>query len=153
MGSHLLALKGEVVYSKQWRGEHLRESREGGRERDKCGDRKSPGMPGWQSRTALNKWASQELFFFLLILPDAFLYPHPTHPPPSLPPSACSLWPAPRNSTADCRFNDSPVRWLSRSFNVIFHSHVPYFNYDCHCETSCIFNSPIAPPLPQQCQL
>lgn len=55
MGSHLLALKGEVVYSKQWRGEHLRESREGGRERDKCGDRKSPGMPGWQSRTALNK--------------------------------------------------------------------------------------------------
>lgn len=52
---HLLALKGEVVYSKQWRGEHLRENREGGRERDKCGDRKSPGMPGWQSRTALNK--------------------------------------------------------------------------------------------------
>lgn len=34
-------------------------------------------MPDWQSRTALNKGASQNLFFFssLLLLPDAFLYP------------------------------------------------------------------------------
>lgn len=32
MGNHLLALKGEVVYSKQWRGECLWENREGRRE-------------------------------------------------------------------------------------------------------------------------
>lgn len=38
-------------------------------------------MPGWQSRTAPNNPAGQELFSFLLILPDAFLYPHPSSLP------------------------------------------------------------------------
>lgn len=55
MDSHLLALKGEVVYSKKWWGECLTENREGGRVQGKCGARKRPGMPDWQPRTALNK--------------------------------------------------------------------------------------------------
>lgn len=53
--SHLLALKGEVVCSKRWRGERLTENRECGRVQGKCGARRRPGMPDWQSRTALNK--------------------------------------------------------------------------------------------------
>lgn len=76
MGSHLLALKGEVVSSKRWRGECLRENREGRKEwvsvmiesTQEC----QAGSPGllWISEPA--KMFLSFFFLLLLLLPDAF---------------------------------------------------------------------------------
>lgn len=140
-----------MVYSKQWRGEHLRENKEGGGRRSRSRsnvviERAQECQPGNPGLLSISEPAKNSPPPSSSASKFAWCFPFPPPHSPSSPPWPVRSGPLPENTAADCWFNDSWVRWLSGSFNVIFRSHVPYFNYDCHREKlGCALSSPIAP--------